>query len=293
MTEPIATLLRTRAILDRYGLRPRKGFGQNFLVDPSVPRAIVADAGVGSDDCVLEIGPGIGSMTQFLAESAKTVVAVELDKGLLPVLADTLMDYRNVYVVQGDILKTDIAALAQAYNEGQPFRVVANLPYYITTPILMELLSRHAPVSSLTVMMQKEVAERLTAEPGTAAYGALTLAVSYRCSVTYCRTVPASCFFPRPQVDSAVVRLDVLPLPRVQVKNEDFLFHITRCAFGQRRKTLVNCLYNQGGLNRSKAELAQVLVSLGLDENVRGETLDLNTFAALADALYQEEKNHA
>ncbi len=290
MTEPIATLLRTRAILDRYGLRPRKGFGQNFLVDPSVPRAIVADAGVGPEDAVLEIGPGIGSMTQFLAENAKTVVAVELDKGLLPVLADTLMEYRNVHVVQGDILKTDIGALSRAYNEGRPFRVVANLPYYITTPILMELLSSHAPVSSLTVMMQKEVAERLTAAPGTAAYGALTLAVAYRCSVAYCRTVPATCFFPRPQVDSAVVRLDVLPQPRVQVKNEDFLFRITRCAFGQRRKTLVNCLYNQAGLGLSKEELAGVLASLGLPETVRGEKLDLETFAALADILYREEK---
>lgn len=291
MAETIATPSRTRAILERHGVQLKKGFGQNFLIDANIPRSIAAAAGITKEDCVLEIGPGIGSMTQVLAEAAAAVVAVEIDKGLIPVLQETLAAYDNVHLINQDILKTDIAALSETYNGGRPFQVVANLPYYITTPILMTLLEKKAPVASMTVMMQKEVAERLQARPGTADYGAVSLAVQYYCDVEMVLQVPAGCFMPRPKVDSAVIRLMPLPCPRVTVQNEDMLFHVIKCAFGQRRKTLVNGLFNQGNLGLTKEALAELLAELGLDARVRGEALSLQQFAALADAILnvQEE----
>ena len=271
-------------ILKKYDFHFQKKFGQNFLIDTHVLEKIIDSAGVTKDDFVLEIGPGIGTMTQYLCERAREVMAVEIDDKLIPILADTLSAYDNVTVVNEDILKLDIDQIAREHNAGKPIKVVANLPYYITTPIIMGLFESHVPLESVTVMVQKEVADRMQAGPGTKDYGALSLAVQYYSEAEIVANVPPNCFMPRPNVGSAVIRLTSHKKP-VAVKNEKLMFDIIRASFNQRRKTLVNGLYNVGGLNKSKEELAAVLESIGLAANVRGETLTLEQFAALSDAL--------
>lgn len=274
----------TIAVLQKYHFNFQKKFGQNFLIDPHVLEKIVEAAGVTKEDFVLEIGPGIGTMTQYLCENAREVVAVEIDTNLIPILEDTLSAYDNVTVINQDILKLDIAKLAMERNDGKPIKVVANLPYYITTPIIMGLFESHVPSDSITVMVQKEVADRMQVGPGTKDYGALSLAVQFYAKPEIVANVPPNCFMPRPNVGSAVIRLTSHKKP-VAVKNEKLMFDIIRASFNQRRKTLVNGLYNVGGLNKSKEELAAVLESIGLAANVRGETLTLEQFAALSDAL--------
>lgn len=275
----------TIEVLQKYNFAFQKRFGQNFLIDTHVLEKIIEASKITKDDFVLEIGPGIGTMTQYLAEAAREVVAVEIDKTLIPILEnDTLKDWDNVIVINEDILKVDIAALAQEKNGGKPIKVVANLPYYITTPIIMGLFENHVPISSITIMVQKEVADRMQVGPGTKDYGALSLAVQYYARPQIIANVPPNCFMPRPNVGSAVIRLTSHKKP-VAVKNEKLMFDIIRASFNQRRKTLVNGLYNVGGLNKSKEELAAVLESIGLAANVRGETLTLEQFAALSDAL--------
>ena len=267
-------------IIKKYNFAFQKRFGQNFLIDGHVVEKIISSADITRDDIVLEIGPGIGTMTQYLAEAAGQVYAVEIDKNLPIILEETLADYNNVTVINDDILKVDIAKL----TEGKPIKVVANLPYYITTPIIMGLFEKHIPATSITVMVQKEVAQRMQALPGGKDYGALSLAVQFYAEPYIVANVPPNCFMPRPNVGSAVIRLTSHKKP-VAVKNEKLMFDIIRASFNQRRKTLVNGLYNVGGLNKSKEELAAVLESIGLAANVRGETLTLEQFAALSDAL--------
>ena len=274
----------TIAVLQRYGFNFQKKYGQNFLIDTHVLDKIIGAAEIGKDDFVLEIGPGIGTMTQYLAEAAREVVAVEIDTKLIPILEDTLKEYDNVTVLNEDILKVDIRKIAEEKNGGKPIKVVANLPYYITTPIIMGLFESEVPLDSITVMVQKEVADRMQVGPGTKDYGALSLAVQYYAEPYIVANVPPNCFMPRPNVGSAVIRLTSHKKP-VAVKNEKLMFDIIRASFNQRRKTLVNGLYNVGGLNKSKEELAAVLESIGLAVNVRGETLTLEQFAALSDAL--------
>ena len=274
----------TIAVLQRYGFNFQKKYGQNFLIDTHVLDKIIGAAEIGRDDFVLEIGPGIGTMTQYLAEAAREVVAVEIDTKLIPILEDTLKEYDNVTVLNEDILKVDIRKIAEEKNGGKPIKVVANLPYYITTPIIMGLFESEVPLDSITVMVQKEVADRMQVGPGTKDYGALSLAVQYYAEPYIVANVPPNCFMPRPNVGSAVIRLTSHKKP-VAVKNEKLMFDIIRASFNQRRKTLVNGLYNVGGLNKSKEELAAVLESIGLAANVRGETLTLEQFAALSDAL--------
>ena len=276
----------TKAVLDMFGFSFAKKYGQNFLIDGNIVSNIVKNAGITKEDTVLEIGPGIGTMTQVLCEQAKNVIAVEIDKRLIDVLTFTLRDYDNVTVINSDILKCNIEELCKQYSSNGRLKVVANLPYYITTPIIMELLEKNnnSVIESITVMIQKEVAERLGAEPGNKDYGAITLSINYYSDANIVMTVPASCFMPRPNVGSAVIRLTSHKKP-VAVKNEKLMFDIIRASFNQRRKTLVNGLYNVGGLNKSKEELAAVLESIGLAANVRGETLTLEQFAALSDAL--------
>ena len=272
-----------RELLARHGFHFSKSMGQNFLIDPAVPAAI-ADASEADKGCgVLEIGPGIGPLTAELAARAGRVVSVELDKALLPVLAETMAPYSNVEIVPGDVMKLDLAKLAEEKLSGLRPIVCANLPYNITTPVLTKLVETPC-FESITVMIQKEVAERLGAEPGNKDYGAITLSINYYSDANIVMTVPASCFMPRPNVGSAVIRLTSHKKP-VAVKNEKLMFDIIRASFNQRRKTLVNGLYNVGGLNKSKEELAAVLESIGLAANVRGETLTLEQFAALSDAL--------
>ena len=274
----------TIAVLQRYGFNFQKKYGQNFLIDTHVLDKIIGAAEIEKDDFVLEIGPGIGTMTQYLAEAAREVVAVEIDTKLIPILEDTLKEYDNVTVLNEDILKVDIRKIAEEKNGGKPIKVVANLPYYITTPIIMGLFESEVPLDSITVMVQKEVADRMQVGPGTKDYGALSLAVQYYAEPYIVANVPPNCFMPRPNVGSAVIRLTSHKKP-VAVKNEKLMFDIIRASFNQRRKTLVNGLYNVGGLNKSKEELAAVLESIGLAANVRGETLTLEQFAALSDAL--------
>ena len=274
----------TIEVIQKYDFDFQKKFGQNFLIDERVLEKIISAAEVNKDDFVLEIGPGIGTMTQYLAENAREVMAVEIDKNLIPILSDTLSAYDNVSILNADILKVDIAKIVEEKNGGKPVKVVANLPYYITTPIIMGLFESHVPIDSITVMVQKEVADRMQSGPGTKDYGALSLAVQYYAEPYVVANVPPNCFMPRPNVGSAVIRLTSHKKP-VAVKNEKLMFDIIRASFNQRRKTLVNGIYNVGGLNKSKEELAAVLESIGLAANVRGETLTLEQFAALSDAL--------
>lgn len=275
----------TIAVLNKYGFTFQKKFGQNFLIDPHVLDKIIRAAEITEDDFVLEIGPGMGTMTQYLAYAAREVYAVEIDKSLIPILEDTLSDYDNVTVINEDILKVDIAKLAEEKNGGRPIKVVANLPYYITTPIIMGLFESHVPVSSITVMVQKEVAMRMQAGPGTKDYGALSLAVQFYAEPYIAANVPPNCFIPRPNVGSAVIRLKTYEQPQIQVKDEAFLFALIRASFNQRRKTLVNSLKNASDLKLEKEQVLEALRTMGLSETVRGEALTLEQFASLADLL--------
>lgn len=278
----------TIEVLQKYQFRFQKKFGQNFLIDTHVLDKIVESAGITKDDCVLEIGPGIGTMTQYLAESARKVIAVEIDSNLIPILEDTLSAYDNVQVLNEDILKVDIEALAKEQNDGRPMKVVANLPYYITTPIIMGLLEGEAKVDSITIMVQKEVADRMQMTPGSKEYGALSLAVQYYAKPEIVANVPPNCFMPRPNVGSAVIRLSLYGKPPVEVQDSKYMFQLIRASFNQRRKTLVNGLQN-GGLGLTKDEILAALSEMGLSEMVRGETLSLEQFALLSDIL---QKNH-
>ena len=276
---------RTKEVLARYNMSAKKKFGQNFLIDGGVLEGIVEAAGVTDKDCVLEIGPGIGTLTQYLAEAAGRVVAVEIDKTLLPVLADTLSEYDNVTVINEDVLKVDIDRIIKEYNEGRPIKVVANLPYYITTPIIMKLFESGALIESITVMVQKEVADRMAAGPGNKDYGSLSLAVGFYAEANTVIDVPPSSFIPQPNVGSAVVKLTKYPEPKVKVKDSRYLFEIIRTSFNQRRKTLSNSLSNNASLGVSRDKVSAALVKMGIDERARGETLTLEQFAELSDIL--------
>ena len=274
----------TIAVLQKYKFNFQKKFGQNFLIDTHVLDKIIDAAGITEEDFVLEIGPGIGTMTQYLCENAREVVAVEIDKNLIPILEDTLSDYRNVTVINQDILKLDIPALAKEKNDGKPIKVVANLPYYITTPIIMGLFESHVPLDSITIMVQKEVADRMQCGPGTKDYGALSLAVQFYAKPKVVLNVPASCFMPRPNVDSAVIRLERFKTPPVDVKNEHLMFKIIRASFNQRRKTMLNSVGNSG-IGITKEALTNALETMGLPLTIRGEALTLEQFAELSNLL--------
>ena len=275
----------TIRIIKKYDFSFQKKFGQNFLIDGRVLERIIDESGITEDDFVLEIGPGIGTLTQYLCEAAREVVAVEIDRMLIPILGETLGEYDNVSVINEDILKVDIAALSEEKNSGRPIKVVANLPYYITTPIIMQLFESGVPLESITIMVQKEVAERMQAHPGKKDYGALSLAVQYYADAQIVANVPPNCFMPRPKVGSAVIRLTRHSIPPVKVKDEKFMFRIIRDSFNQRRKTLVNGLYNAGGTGLTKEELAECIIQLGEKETVRGEALSLEQFALLSDII--------
>lgn len=276
----------TIEILDKYGFSFQKKFGQNFLIDENVVKKIVREAGVTKDDFVLEIGPGIGTMTQILCENAREVVAVEIDTKLIPILRDdTLAAYDNVTVINEDILKLDIVKLAEERNGGRPIKVVANLPYYITTPIIMGLFESHVPLDSITIMVQKEVADRMQVGPGTKDYGALSLAVQYYANPKIVLNVAASCFMPRPNVDSAVIKLERYEEPPVKVMDEHLMFGIIRASFNQRRKTMTNSVCNCAALGISKEMLLEALQKCGVSPTVRGEALTLAQFAKLSDEV--------
>ena len=272
----------TIATIQKYNFAFQKRFGQNFLIDDFVIGKIIRAAEIDKTDTVLEIGPGIGTLTQYLAEAAEHVYAVEIDRNLIPILSETLADYDNVTVINEDILKTDIAAIAAKSKSGR-LKCVANLPYYITTPIIMELLEKRLPIDSITVMIQKEVAERIAAKPGTKDYGALTLAVNYYAQTYLAANVPPNCFIPRPNVGSAVIRLKVLDRPSVEVKDEALMFRLIRASFNQRRKTLSNGIANSADLDIPKERVEQALAAMNLPPTVRGETLSLEQFAELSD----------
>ncbi|MBE5872022.1 MAG: 16S rRNA (adenine(1518)-N(6)/adenine(1519)-N(6))-dimethyltransferase RsmA [Lachnospiraceae bacterium] len=289
----------TIAVLQKYQFRFQKKFGQNFLIDPHVLDKIIKYAQIGKEDCVIEIGPGIGTMTQYLCESAKEVVAVEIDRNLIPILKDTLSEYDNVTVINEDILKVDINRIVQEKNDGRPVKVVANLPYYITTPIIMGLFESGVPLDSVTIMVQKEVADRMQTGPGSKDYGALSLAVQYYAKPEIVANVPPNCFMPRPNVGSAVIRLIRYDKPPVEVRDERFLFALIRASFNQRRKTLVNGLGNAGillpGTERtvlSKDMVLQGLQEMELCESIRGEALTLEQFASLSNLLLEKNGEH-
>lgn len=282
----------TLEIIKKYGFGFQKRFGQNFLIDGNVVEKIVREAGITKDDFVLEIGPGIGTMTQILCENAREVAAVEIDKNLIPILAETLAPYDNVTVINEDILKVDVRKLAEEKNGGHPIKVVANLPYYITTPIIMGLFESHVPLESITIMVQKEVAQRMQVGPGTKDYGALSLAVQFYADAQIVLKVPASCFMPRPNVDSAVIKLVRHEDAPVKVKDEQFMFRVIRAAFNQRRKTLANSLANSSELNGSghactREDVTTALEAMGLPAGIRGEALTLAQFGELADRLIE------
>ncbi len=275
----------TIEVLNKYKFVFQKKFGQNFLIDTHVLDKIVQAAEITKDDFVLEIGPGIGTLTQYLCENAREVVAVEIDRMLIPILEDTLSEYDNVSIINSDILKLDINALVQERNQGRPIKVVANLPYYITTPIIMDLFERQLPLINITVMVQREVADRMQASPGTKDYGALSLAVQYYAKPYIAANVPPNCFMPRPNVGSAVIKLTTHEKPVIDVKDERLMFRLIRASFNQRRKTLVNGLNNSPELSFSKEEIQQALEQIGMIENIRGEALSLEEFARLTNAL--------
>jgi 16S rRNA (adenine1518-N6/adenine1519-N6)-dimethyltransferase len=279
----------TIEVLQKYQFHFQKKFGQNFLIDTRVLEEIIAAAGVGKDDFVLEIGPGIGTMTQYLCEAAREVVAVEIDTNLIPVLQETLSAYDNVEVMNADILKVDINRLAQEKNGGRPIKVVANLPYYITTPIIMGLFESHVPIDSITIMVQKEVADRMQVGPGTKDYGALSLAVQYYAKPEVVVQVPPSCFMPQPKVGSSVIRLTRHAVPPVSVKDEKLLFQVIRASFNQRRKTLSNGLSNFPELGLSKEQATECITSIGVPATIRGEALTLEQFAELSDRIYDRK----
>ena len=275
----------TIAVLQKYGFNFQKKYGQNFLIDTHVLDKIIGAAEIGKDDFVLEIGPGIGTMTQYLAEAAREVVAVEIDTKLIPILEDTLKEYDNVTVLNEDILKVDIRKIAEEKNGGKPIKVVANLPYYITTPIIMGLFESEVPLDSITVMVQKEVADRMQVGPGTKDYGALSLAVQYYAEPYIVANVPPNCFIPRPAVGSAVIRLTRYQEKPVKVNDAAFMFKIIRASFNQRRKTLQNGLYNSSELRIPKEKTVAALEEMGLTPTIRGEKLSLEEFAKLSDIL--------
>ena len=275
----------TIAILQKYNFNFQKKFGQNFLIDTHVLEKIIRAAGITGEDFVLEIGPGIGTMTQYLCENARQVLAVEIDRMLIPILADTLSAYDNVEVLNEDILKVDIHRIALGKNGGRPIKVVANLPYYITTPIIMGLFESHVPIDSITVMVQREVADRMQVGPGTKDYGALSLAVQYYARPEIVASVPPNCFMPRPKVGSAVIRLTRHEKPPVEAADEKLMFRLIRASFNQRRKTLANGLSNAGELGLSKEMIAGAIEALGLPPSVRGEALTLEQFAGLSNII--------
>lgn len=275
----------TKEIINKYSFAFQKKFGQNFLIDSNILESIVSAADITKDDFVLEVGPGIGTMTQYLCENARQVVAVEIDKMLIPILQDTLSEYDNVEVINQDVLKLDINALAQEKNAGQPIKVVANLPYYITTPIIMGLFESGVPIESITIMVQKEVADRMQTGPGSKDYGALSLAVQYYAEAKVQLNVSATCFMPRPNVDSAVIKLTRHKTPVVDVKDEKLMFKVIRASFNQRRKTLVNGLKNSSELDFSKEKILEAINTIGKEESIRGEKLTLEDFANLTNAL--------
>lgn len=275
----------TREILEKYNFNFQKKYGQNFLIDTHVLEGIIEGAGITKNDCVLEIGPGIGTMTQYLCENAGFVIAVEIDKNLIPILNETLAPYDNKIIINEDVLKVDINELANKYNEGRPIKVVANLPYYITTPIIMGLFESHVPLDSITVMVQKEVADRMQVGPGTKDYGALSLAVQYYSVPKVLMVVSANCFIPRPNVDSAVIKLTAHKENPVSVSDEAFMFSIIRASFNQRRKTLVNGLTNASLNGVTKDKILDALEKMNLSPAIRGEALTLSEFAKLSDLL--------
>lgn len=275
----------TIEVLQKYKFNFQKKFGQNFLIDTHVLDKIIRESGVTKDDLVIEIGPGIGTMTQYLCENAREVVAIEIDKNLIPILQDTLSPYDNVTVINEDVLKVDIKKLAEERNGGKPVKVVANLPYYITTPIIMGLFESHVPIDSITIMVQKEVADRMQEGPGSKEYGALSLAVQYYAKPEIVANVPPNCFMPRPNVGSAVIRLTCHEKSPVEVKNEKFMFDIIRASFNQRRKTLVNGLGNAGFLPVTKEQVTEALEKMELSPTIRGEALSLEQFAQLSNLL--------
>ena len=278
----------TIEVLQKYDFVFQKKFGQNFLIDSHVLDKIVSAAGITKDDFVLEIGPGIGTMTQYLAASARKVFAVEIDKALIPILEDTLKEFDNVQVINQDILKVDIKKLAEEHNDGKPIKVVANLPYYITTPIIMGLFESQVPIDSITVMVHKEVADRMKVGPGTKDYGALSLAVQYYAEPYIVANVPPNCFMPRPKVGSAVIRLTRHEKPPVEVADEKLMFRLIRASFNQRRKTLANGLNNSPELSYSKEEIQQTIEKCGFKAGIRGEALTLEDFAKLANAFSEK-----
>ncbi|MBO4901821.1 MAG: 16S rRNA (adenine(1518)-N(6)/adenine(1519)-N(6))-dimethyltransferase RsmA [Lachnospiraceae bacterium] len=282
----------TLDILRRHQFSVQKKYGQNFLIDAHVLDKILDAADIQADDFVLEIGPGIGTMTQGLCRRAREVVAIEIDKELIPILKETLSAYDNVSVINADVLKTDLRGLISEKNAGKPVKVVANLPYYITTPIIMNLLEEQLPLHSITIMVQKEVAERMQIGPGTKEYGALSLAVQYYAKPEIVANVPANCFTPRPKVGSAVIRLTLHDKPPVDAKDASHMFRLIRASFNQRRKTLVNGLYNAPDLHYDKEQIAEVLKDMGLSEDVRGETLTLEQFAGLSNRLLTLNKTY-
>ena len=275
----------TIEVLQKYKFNFQKKFGQNFLIDTHVLDKIIRESGVTKDDLVIEIGPGIGTMTQYLCENAREVVAIEIDKNLIPILQDTLSAYDNVTVINEDVLKVDIKKLAEERNGGKPVKVVANLPYYITTPIIMGLFESHVPIDSITIMVQKEVADRMQEGPGSKEYGALSLAVQYYAKPEIVANVPPNCFMPRPNVGSAVIRLTCHEKPPVEVEDEGFMFNIIRASFNQRRKTLVNGLGNATFLPVTKEQVVEALEKMELSPTIRGEALSLEQFAKLTNLL--------
>ena len=289
--EKLSNPKETIQVLQKHEFQFKKKFGQNILIDQHVLDKIVDEAQITKDDFVLEIGPGIGTLTQYLCENARQVLAVEIDDKLIPILKETLQPYDNVEVLHGDILKQDIQQIADTYNDGKPIKVVANLPYYITTPIIMELFESHVPLANVTVMVQKEVADRMKAEPGTKEYGALSLAVQYYAKPYIAAFVPPNCFMPRPNVGSAVIRLDCLSRVPVEVHNEKLMFRLIRASFNQRRKTLQNGIANSAELSFTKEQAARAIEQAGFDVRIRGEKLGLEEFARLADELERMTEN--
>lgn len=281
----LGTPSATKEIINKYSFAFQKKFGQNFLIDSNVLESIIRGAEITKDDFVLEIGPGIGTMTQYLCEAARQVVAVEIDKMLIPILEDTLSEYDNVEVINQDVLKVDIKYLAEEKNNGKPIKVVANLPYYITTPIIMGLFESGVPIDSITIMVQKEVADRMQTGPGSKDYGALSLAVQFYATAKVILNVSATCFMPRPNVDSAVIKLTRHKELTVNVADEKLMFKIIRASFNQRRKTLVNGLKNSPELSFSKEQIVKAIEKIGKPETIRGEALTLEEFAELANAF--------
>jgi 16S rRNA (adenine1518-N6/adenine1519-N6)-dimethyltransferase len=285
MDRKLSNPQNTIEVIQKYNFAFQKKFGQNFLIDPHVLDKIIQASGITKDDMVLEIGPGIGTMTQYLAEAAGRVVAVEIDANLIPILGETLKEYDNVTVINNDILKVNIGELAEKYNGGRPIKVVANLPYYITTPIIMGLFESNVPIDNITVMVQKEVADRMQTGPGSKDYGALSLAVQYYAEPYIVANVPPNCFIPRPNVGSAVIRLTRYEKPPVDVQDPKLMFRLIRASFNQRRKTLQNGLNNSPEINYSKDQIIEAISALGVSPTIRGEALTLQQFAQLANVF--------